>query len=65
MVRKMYSFRGQFESIGVLKLKLMEEFGEQIFETLEFHVGYFSGKQCTKYWLMYQGDLVQIDVCYM
>ena len=38
-------FHRRFESIGVMKLKLMEEFGEQVPETLEFHVGYFSGRQ--------------------
>ena len=35
----------------------MEEFGEQVPETWEFHLGYFSGKQCTKYGLMCQDDL--------
>ena len=31
----MHSFHRKFESIGVMKLKLMEEFGEQVPETLE------------------------------
>ena len=57
----MQSFHRKFESIGMMKLKLMKEYGEQVPETLEFRVGYFSGKQCTKYWLMCQDDL---DVMY-
>ena len=61
IITKMHSFHRKFKSIGMMKLKLMEEFGEQVTETLEFHVGYFSGKQCTKYWLMCQDDL---DVMY-
>ena len=40
-----------------MKVKLMEEFSENVPKTLDFNVGYFAGKQNTKYWLMYQEDL--------
>ena len=35
----------------------MDEFGNLVPETIDFKVGYFFGKQSTKYWLMYQEDI--------
>ena len=53
----MHSFHDRFESVGILKLKLMEEFKENVPKSLEFGVGYFSGRQNAKHWLMCEEDL--------
>lgn len=39
----------------------MDEFSEYVPATTEFQVGYFSGRQSTKYWLMCQADLDQMN----
>jgi len=57
IVREVHSYHDKFESIGVMKVKLMEEFSENVPKTLDFNVGYLAGKQNTKYWLMCQVDL--------
>ena len=43
-----------------MKLKLMDDFPEQVPSTMEFQLGYFLGKQSTKHWLMCQADLDSI-----
>ena len=40
-----------------MKVKIIEKFRELVPQTLEFHVGYFLGKQSTKYWIMCEEDL--------
>ena len=40
-----------------LKVKLMEEFEEQVPDSLNFSVGYFEGRQSTKKWIVTQEDL--------
>ena len=57
VVRELHHFHGKFDSITSLKLKLMDEFGELVPATTEFQIGYFRGKQSTKYWIMCQDDL--------
>ena len=39
----------------------MDQFSEYVLLTTEFQVGYFTGKQSTKHWLMCQDDLNQIN----
>lgn len=39
----------------------MEEFGSLLPETLDFKIGYICGKQSTKYWLMCQKDLENMN----
>ena len=39
----------------------MEECGSLLPETLDFKIGYFFGKQSTKYWLMCQKDLENMN----
>ena len=39
----------------------MEEFGSLLPETLDFKIGYIFGKQSTKYWLMCQKDLENMN----
>lgn len=40
-----------------MKVKLMEEFDDQVPPTTRFSVGYFAGRQSTKKWLVTQEDL--------
>ena len=40
-----------------LKVKVIKEFKELIRQMLDFLVGYFIGKQSTKYWIMCEEDL--------
>ena len=49
VVRDLRQFHGQ--------VKLMEEFKDQVPETINFSVGYFVGRQSTKKWLVSQEDL--------
>lgn len=57
IIRDIHSFHGKFQSIIEVKVKLMDELGILLPETIDFKVGYFYGKQSTKYWLMCQKDL--------
>ena len=57
IILEMHSYHDRFESVGVMKIRMMEEFSEHVPKTLEFNVGYFSGRQSAKYWLMCQEDL--------
>ena len=53
----MRKFKGIFTSVIDLKVKLMEEFEDQVPPTTHFSVGYFEGWQSTKKWLASQDDL--------
>ena len=57
IVRELHHFHGKFDLVTSLKLKLMDEFGELVPATTDFQIGYFRGKQSTKYWIMCQEDL--------
>ena len=57
VIRDLHRFHGKFDSIISMKVKIIEEFKELVPQTLEFHVGYFLGKQSTKYWIMCEEDL--------
>ena len=43
-----------------LKLKLLEELDDLVQSQVEFDVGYFSGKQSKKHWLIGDDNLVQM-----
>ena len=60
ITRDMRSFSGRFESVRGLKLKLMEEFDTLVPSSLVFDVGYFSGKQSKKQWLIEETDLLEM-----
>ena len=57
VVRDLRQFHGLFRSVVDLRVKLVEEFKDQVPETLNFSVGYFVGKQSTKKWVVSQEDL--------
>ena len=60
-MRELHDFHSHFDSITSLKLKLMDQFSEYVPSTTEFQVGYFTGKQSSKHWLMCQADLDQMN----
>ena len=57
IVRDLQHFNGKFTSIIHLKVKLMEEFEENIPPNTRFSVGYFESRQSGKKWLITQEDL--------
>ena len=56
----MRNFSGRFESVRSIKLKLMEEFDTLVPNSMDFDVGYFSGKQSKKQWLIEENDLMEM-----
>ena len=56
IVRDIWKFHSKFTSVVDLKLKLMEEFDEQVPPTTLFSVRYFAGWQSTTKWLVTQED---------
>ena len=57
IVRQLHHFKSQFDSVVAIRVKLAEEFKEQVPNTLDFSVGYFEGQQHTKVWLISKDDL--------
>ena len=47
----------KFESVTQIKMKLIEEFGDQVPSQLDFSVGYYDGSQQAKTWLVTRNDL--------
>ena len=62
-MRDLHHFTGKFESIMELKMKLMDEFGALLPPTTDFQIGRFWDRQSTKYWLMCQKDLDNMNKC--
>ena len=60
VTRELKTFTGMFGTIKALKLKLMEEMDTLVPPTLDFQLGYFSGKQSKKHWLIEDGDLKEM-----
>jgi len=46
--RQLHHFDGKFDSIMAIKVHLMDKFGDQVPETINFNIGYFEGRQCKK-----------------
>lgn len=57
VVRDMRSFRGRFSSVTDMKVRIMDEFKEQVPQSTSFSIGYFEGRQSTRYWIYSQEDL--------
>ena len=58
VIRELWRFRGRFKSVTEIKIRLMEEFEEQLPETTRFSLGYVEGRQSsTKRWLCCEEDL--------
>lgn len=57
IVRDVRKLQRRFESIIDMKVRLMDEFGEQIPPSTNFSVGYFAGRPLVKYWIYTTDDL--------
>lgn len=53
----MHNCHTRFESVIVLRAKLIEKLGEQVPQTISFDVGYYEGSQHSKVWLFSSNDL--------
>ena len=47
----------KFESVTAIRVKLIDELGDQVPEKVDFNVGYYEGKQQAKIWLVSKEDL--------
>ena len=56
-MRHLHGCNSKFESVVVLRAKLIEKFGEQVPNSISFNVGYYEGQQHSKIWLCSQKDL--------
>ena len=63
IVRDLHCSHGKFDTLTETKINLMDEFGSLLPPKTEFQLGYFFGKQSTKFWLMCQEDLYTMNEC--
>ena len=57
VLRHLHNVQTRFESVLVLRAKLVEILGEYVPRTLTFDVGYYEGQQHSKIWLCSDTDL--------
>ena len=57
ILRQLNRFTAMFESPTDIRMKLIDEFGEQVPNTVDFTVGYFEGSQQAKIWIVSADDL--------
>ena len=57
VVRQLPNLHARFESIVILRAKLIEKLGEQVLNTVTFDVGYYEGQRHSKIWLCSNSDL--------
>lgn len=57
ILRQLHNFHERFESMIALRAKLIEEFKEQVPDSLSFSVGYFEGQAHSKLSLVSGEDL--------
>ena len=53
----MHDYHEKFSSITELKVSIMNAFMDHVPATTYFNVGYFLGKQSSKYWIVNKEDL--------
>ena len=53
-----------FESVNGLCVRLIDAFQEQVPRTATFDIGYFEGKQQSKFWLVTSKDLEKLYELY-
>ena len=63
MIREVHRFNQKFATIQEFKEKIMDEFSDQLPETLDFQIGYYHGKQSPKRWIITQEDLNLMYEC--
>ena len=47
----------KFDSVTAMRVKLIDELGDQVPDKVDFNVGYYEGKQQAKIWLVSREDL--------
>lgn len=57
IVRRLHGVTTKFDSVMVLRAKLVEKLGEQVPETFNFNIGYYEGQAHSKIWIMCDSDL--------
>ena len=57
IVRQLHHFQSRFESVLSLHIKLIEEFKDQVPDSVTFGVGYYEGQQHSKIWIVCDDDL--------
>ena len=57
IMRQLHHFHGRFDSVITLRAKLIEEFKEQVPNSVTFNVGCFEGQSHSKVWLVTNDDL--------
>ncbi|SMN02688.1 hypothetical protein SPONN_1479 [uncultured Candidatus Thioglobus sp.] len=62
VVRHLHHFHGKFDSLLNLHVKLVEEFKEQVPDSLSFNIGYFEGQKHAK---MLMGSEEDLQAMYM
>ena len=60
VVRQLNNFTSKFKSVKDIRIKLIEEFGEQVPNNLDFTVGFYDGSQQAKVWLCTTDDLTSM-----
>ena len=55
--RHLHGFSSKFDSVTAIRIKLIDELGDQVPEKFDFNVGYYEGKQQAKIWLVSTEDL--------
>ena len=65
IVRQLNNFTSQFKSVKDIRIKLIEEFGEQVPSNLDFTVGFYDGSQQAKVWLCTTDDLTSMYSKYL
>jgi len=61
VIRQLHNFTEKFSSIAGIKLLLIDKFGEQVPDNLDFNLGYFEGSK--KRWLCSKEDLDAMYKC--
>ena len=46
--RHFHGFSDKFNSVTAIRMKLIDELGDQVLEKLDFNVGYYEGKKTVK-----------------
>ena len=64
VIRELRKFRGRFKSVTEMKIRLMEEFEEQMPETTKFGICCIEGRQSTKHWICCDDDIDAMYTAY-
>jgi len=57
IARQIYNYTERFPSITAMKVLLIDQFGDQVPDNLDFSLGYYEGKANKRRWLCCKEDL--------